>query len=140
MVYLNVQQTLADLANFIHAMNTKHKYLSSQKWIVFGGSYGGALAVWLRLLYPELVYGVISSSAPINLVVDFKSIYKFKINILITFKNKKTFIYFLEYLWSITNTLSAYPGCVPGIKSAYKKITKQIKSLSGRKKLRHELM
>lgn len=74
MAYLTVEQTLADIANFIMSMNKKYKFHPTQKWIVFGGSYGGALAVWIRLLYPHLVYGVISSSGPINLVVDFKRI------------------------------------------------------------------
>lgn len=91
MVYLTVEQTLADLANFIHAMNTKHKFLPTQKWIVFGGSYGGALAVWLRLLYPQLVYGVVSSSGPINLVVDFKSMCVFVCRIKITIDREINF-------------------------------------------------
>lgn len=71
--YLTVQQTLADAANFIRQMNRNHGITKKQKWIVFGGSYGGALAVWLKVKYPEMVFGVVSSSGPINPVINFES-------------------------------------------------------------------
>lgn len=67
--YLNSQQALADLAYFITSMNEKYGS-SINKWIVFGGSYSGTLASWLRLKYPHLVFGAVSSSGPVKAKVD----------------------------------------------------------------------
>lgn len=64
---------LADVANFIRTMNLIHNYGLNKKWIIFGGSFAGALGVWLRVTYPDLVFGVVSSSGPINPTIDFKS-------------------------------------------------------------------
>jgi pimeloyl-ACP methyl ester carboxylesterase len=67
LVYLTSEQALADAANFIAKIKAPN-----QKVIVFGGSYSGCLAAWLRLKYPHLVDGAIASSAPVQAVVDFK--------------------------------------------------------------------
>lgn len=69
--YLTSQQALADIALFIESMNAKYRLNSSQKWIVFGGSYAGSLAAWAREKYPNLIYGAISSSGPLLAKVDF---------------------------------------------------------------------
>ncbi|CAG2100981.1 unnamed protein product [Medioppia subpectinata] len=46
------------------------KYLSSNKWVVFGGSYAGNLAAWFREKYPNIAVGAIASSAPVRAAVD----------------------------------------------------------------------
>jgi pimeloyl-ACP methyl ester carboxylesterase len=68
--YLSSRQALADIADFIPAMTTKFN-LQGAKWITFGGSYSGALAAWSRALYPDLIYGAVGSSGPVQAVVDF---------------------------------------------------------------------
>nr|CAD7456840.1 unnamed protein product [Timema tahoe] len=73
--YLSSEQALADLAEFIEAMNNKYKLTSATKWIVFGGSYPGSLAAWLRLKYPHLIYGAVSTSGPLLAKADFQEYY-----------------------------------------------------------------
>ncbi|TKR75769.1 hypothetical protein L596_017012 [Steinernema carpocapsae] len=67
--FLSSRQALADMANFIKEMNKK--FGPFDKWIVFGGSYSGNLAAWAREKYPDLVFGSVASSAPVQAEVDF---------------------------------------------------------------------
>ncbi|KAI1721827.1 serine carboxypeptidase s28 domain-containing protein [Ditylenchus destructor] len=73
--YLSSKQALADTARFIKAVNLKRN-ISNPKWIVFGGSYAGNLAAWLRLKYSDLVLGAISSSAPLQAIANFTGYYR----------------------------------------------------------------
>lgn len=73
--YLSSEQALADLSIFITAMNEQYG-LSTLKWIAFGGSYPGSLAAWLRLKYPHLIHGAVSSSGPLLAEMDFKDYYR----------------------------------------------------------------
>uniref|UniRef100_A0A1I8ALQ5 Serine protease K12H4.7 n=1 Tax=Steinernema glaseri TaxID=37863 RepID=A0A1I8ALQ5_9BILA len=68
--YLHSRQALADLANFIESMNKAHN-ITNPKWVVFGGSYPGALALWFRELYPHLTVGAVGSSGPVQAQMDF---------------------------------------------------------------------
>jgi hypothetical protein len=68
--YLSSRQALADMADFIQAMNKQYDLNSDNKWIVFGGSYSGALAAWARIKYPHLIHGAIASSAVVNVGLD----------------------------------------------------------------------
>jgi lysosomal Pro-X carboxypeptidase len=80
MAYSSSIQALADYANFIErylfdeeendtttretvAQSTKGRY--RRPVIAFGGSYGGMLSAWMRMLYPALITGSIAASAPI---------------------------------------------------------------------------
>jgi lysosomal Pro-X carboxypeptidase len=64
MQWLSVDQALADFATMIyqlkHALGAKNSAV-----VAFGGSYGGMLASWLRMKFPNAVDGVIAGSAPI---------------------------------------------------------------------------
>ncbi|KAJ8924677.1 hypothetical protein NQ315_000828 [Exocentrus adspersus] len=73
--YLSSRQALEDTANFITAMNQEYN-LTEPKWILFGGSYAGSLAAWLRQKYPHLVQGAMSASGPLLAQLDFPEYYK----------------------------------------------------------------
>ncbi|XP_020578110.1 lysosomal Pro-X carboxypeptidase [Phalaenopsis equestris] len=62
--YLNSAQALADYAVLIRSLK-QNLSAESSPVVVFGGSYGGMLAAWFRLKYPQIAIGALSSSAPI---------------------------------------------------------------------------
>jgi len=71
LTYLNSEQALADLAFFIEAMNERYKLPPATKWVLFGGSYSGSLAAWMRVQYPHLVHAAMSASGPLIAELDF---------------------------------------------------------------------
>ncbi|XP_045784697.1 putative serine protease K12H4.7 [Maniola jurtina] len=108
LLYLSSHQALADLANFISAMNDKYKFNREVKWIAFGGSYPGSLAAWLRLKYPHLVHAAISSSGPLLAKVNF-----------------------MEYFQVVVNSLREKTGdedCVTRVKLAHQQIETFLKT------------
>ncbi|XP_074266605.1 uncharacterized protein LOC141589884 [Silene latifolia] len=61
---LTSHQALADAANAIRGLKSDWS-LQSSRVIAFGGSYGGLLAAWFRIKYPNIVDGALASSAPV---------------------------------------------------------------------------
>ncbi|TEB20680.1 peptidase S28 [Coprinellus micaceus] len=65
--WLNNAQSAADSVNFMR--NVKFDGIRENitapgtPWIYYGGSYAGARAAHMRILYPDIVYGAIASSA-----------------------------------------------------------------------------
>lgn len=71
--YLNVDQALADIANFIEKIPEQHEFPVDNeiKWVVIGLSYGGTLATWARYKYPDLITSAVAVNAPLLAKVDF---------------------------------------------------------------------
>lgn len=61
--YLSSQEALADYVAVIGHLR-RNSGAQSSPVVAFGGSYGGMLSAWIRLLYPSAVDGAIAASAP----------------------------------------------------------------------------
>jgi len=66
--YLSSRQGLEDAGNFISSMNAANNLTT---WVTFGGSYPGSLSGWMRLRFPHLVAGSVSSSGPLFAKLDY---------------------------------------------------------------------
>lgn len=70
--YLSVEQVMMDYVTLLETIKVDGGYDMNTNYTnprtpiyVFGGSYGGMLASWLRMKYPATFHGAIASSAPI---------------------------------------------------------------------------
>ncbi|CAN6362309.1 unnamed protein product [Urochloa humidicola] len=105
--YLTVAQALADYAAFVQSLKGN---LSAPEApvLVFGGSYGGMLAVWMRLKYPHIVMGAVASSAPILSFYGLADPYAFYDRITDDFKSESKHCYeFLRRSWAVLDSLVA---------------------------------
>ena len=66
--YLDTQQALADIADFLSAMNEDDP---KRPTILVGGSYPGALAAWFKTRYPHLAVAAWASSAVVEPIADY---------------------------------------------------------------------
>ena len=62
--YLSVEQAMFDYATLVRTLKDELGSPDSAV-IAFGGSYGGMLASWIRIKYPNVIDGAIAASAPI---------------------------------------------------------------------------
>eukprot|EP00939_MAST-03C_sp_MAST-3C-sp1_P001552 g1552.t1 len=64
--YLSTDNVLADYANLIQYLKANTPGLNEDTRVVaFGGSYGGTLATFMRVRYPNVVTGSLAASAPV---------------------------------------------------------------------------
>ncbi|KAJ2515222.1 hypothetical protein H4217_005315 [Coemansia sp. RSA 1939] len=77
MRFLTLENALEDVAYFIRSgsdfirNNAGVSIPPDSKWVVVGGSYSANLAVWMRMLYPDIVFAAYASSAPLLVSTDF---------------------------------------------------------------------
>ena len=63
LVYLTTEEAMMDFVEFIKFI--KKTYCEDCPVVVFGGSYGGMLASWMRMKYPFIIDAAHAASAPI---------------------------------------------------------------------------
>jgi len=63
MAYCTTAQALADYAALVDALQPKEN--GPVPVVALGGSYGGMLAGWMRMKYPDVIAGAIAASAPV---------------------------------------------------------------------------
>jgi lysosomal Pro-X carboxypeptidase len=56
---------MEDYVALITSIRNSQADLKNKATILFGGSYGGMLAAWLRMKYPHQFQGALASSAPV---------------------------------------------------------------------------
>ncbi|XP_064143460.1 putative serine protease K12H4.7 [Loxodonta africana] len=102
--YLSSRQALADIVNFRIKIAEKMG-LTKNKWVAFGCSYGGSLAVWSRIKHPDLFAAAVGSSAPIQAKANF-----------------------YEYLEVVQRSLTTHNNkCFQAVKEAFDEITKMLR-------------
>lgn len=121
MDYLSSEQALADYSLLITAIKTELNSPDSPV-IAFGGSYGGMLASWWRILYPHLVDGAIAGSAP---VLDFEP--------LVDDEGIESFSYIVTRDASPEGGSNEY--CAENVRAAWPVIGELAKSVGGRQEL-----
>jgi len=73
--FLSTEQSLAEINHF--ALNVEFEGVDADltapntPWIVYGGSYAGAQAAFMRVVYPETFWGAISSSGVTVAIYDY---------------------------------------------------------------------
>jgi serine protease 16 len=65
---LTTEQAIEDVARVVTQINGT--FGLTGHWITYGGSYAATLAAYLRLSHPELIYGAVAFSAPLQVTTD----------------------------------------------------------------------
>jgi lysosomal Pro-X carboxypeptidase len=63
--FLSVKQVMLDYVTLLDYLRELFPEQQQEPAFLFGGSYGGMLAAWIRMKYPHKFQGAIASSAPI---------------------------------------------------------------------------
>ncbi|KAJ3207327.1 Thymus-specific serine protease [Dinochytrium kinnereticum] len=69
---LSSRQAIKDGVNFLQWFRASQNVPECTKVVAIGGSYPGNMAAYYRIKHPELVWAAYASSAPVNVVEDFR--------------------------------------------------------------------
>ncbi|KAM9249326.1 putative serine protease K12H4.7 [Dugong dugon] len=115
--YLSSRQALADIVNF-QTKVAKKTGLTTNKWVVFGCSYGGFLAVWSRIKHPDLFAAAVGSSAPMLAKANF-----------------------YEYFEGVQRSLGTYSSeCLKAVKEAFLQVVEMLKRQKYYSKLKSDFI
>ncbi|KAL3688155.1 hypothetical protein R1sor_014464 [Riccia sorocarpa] len=107
LAYLNSEQALADFVTLITDLK-RNLSAEASPVVLFGGSYGGMLAAWMRLKYPHIAIGALSSSAPILQFEDVASPYNFADTVTKNFRSASESCYrTIKASWDAIRSLGA---------------------------------
>lgn len=111
MNFLTSEQALADYAVLIKHIKSSIPGSSQSKVIAFGGSYGGMLAAWFRMKYPNVVQGSLAASAPIWTFREDADCDAFDRTVTGTFrKSSSACVDNIKALWKTLNTTASQTG------------------------------
>lgn len=79
--FLTTQQAMADQAYFqsnvvFPGLESENLTAPHTPWILYGGSYAGAFVAFMRVVYPDITWGAISSSGVTEAIYDFWQYYE----------------------------------------------------------------
>eukprot|EP00927_Polykrikos_kofoidii_P066093 TRINITY_DN61751_c0_g1_i1.p1 TRINITY_DN61751_c0_g1~~TRINITY_DN61751_c0_g1_i1.p1 ORF type:complete len:543 (+),score=89.43 TRINITY_DN61751_c0_g1_i1:109-1629(+) len=69
--YLTAAQALKDTVNVIKKVKKDYGLTDANKVVVYGGSYPGMLAAFMRTQHPDVVHAAVANSAPVHATVEF---------------------------------------------------------------------
>lgn len=71
--YLTVEEVLRDVASFLDQLLEAGVLQKEQRVVLFGAGFGGAVATWARKRFPDIIHGVVASSATLQATYSFPS-------------------------------------------------------------------
>jgi len=120
--YLTAEQALADYAVLLRYYKTKVLNCPDCPVIAFGGSYGGMLAAWMRMKFPNIIDGALAASAPI---LWFKELVPGE-------------LFYSVATWDFGNT-SSVPDCAKLIKHTFNRLDSYINSTGNQYQVKFEI-
>lgn len=119
--FLSSRQALQDIALFHEHATALMELPASTKWVAFGGSYPGMLAAWSRSKFPHLFHAAVSSSAPVEAILNMRGY------------NDVTAASLADSL------VGGSKACLAAVQSAFAVLGSKLETAAGRRELERDL-